>query len=101
MAHVFKGDTGDRLLRHIMDVVGNQDMTAESVAALVSQLGDGEAQEAKRDALLNAASDGSSDDEEEAILKRDAPINCGHIVTWGVPVSVEAVCCARLEPRRA
>ena len=55
--------------------------------------------EAKRDALLNAEEDAS--DEEEAALKREAPVNSGHIVTWGVPVSVEAVCACHSNPGRA
>ena len=89
--------TSERLLRHIMATVGNGDVGAESVKAGISQVDEGDA-DAKREALLNAPSEDGSD-EEEAVLKREAPVNCGHIVTWGVPISVEAVCRMRLKPR--
>lgn len=92
-----KHANSERLLRHIMATVGNGDVGAVSVAADVSQVDEDDA-EAKREALLNAPSEDGSD-EEEAALKREAPVNCGHIVTWGVPISVEAVCRMRLKPR--
>ena len=95
---VLKRGSSEKLLQHIMATVGNPDIGAESVVAGVSEADEGGEAEAQREALLNAPSDAESD-EEEAELKRGAPINCGHIVTWGVPVSIEAVCRMRLKPR--
>lgn len=97
MVRELKHATSERLLRHIMATVGNGDVGADSVAAEGSKVDEDDA-EAKREALLNAPSEDGSD-EEEAALKREAPVNCGHIVTWGVPISVEAVCRMRLKPR--